>query len=145
MKLTIVQQIGPEESNPAPCLRVEQQTLRRGSIRVGGRELAFGLVGLSGSFASVVFDLNGDGKLDMTRGSAEYYANAEKFVRLGDTDYEFLIDRSGDKLQLKPLPEKLPDTQILRPGYMPPDFTFQDLEGKTHRLSEYRGKVVLLD
>jgi peroxiredoxin len=28
---------------------------------------------------------------------------------------------------------------------MPPDFTFQDLEGKTHRLSEYRGRVVLLD
>jgi peroxiredoxin len=145
MKLTIVQQTGPEESTPAPCLRVERLTLRRGSIRVGDREIAFGLIGAPGSFGAVVFDLNGDGKLDLSRSSAEYYRSAERFVRLGDTDYEFLIDRNGDKLQLKPLSEKLPETQLLRPGYMPPDFTFQDLEGKTHRLSEYRGKVVLLD
>ena len=145
MKLTIVQQIGPGESNPAPCLRVERLTLRRGSIRVGDRDIAFGLIGAPESFGGVAFDLNGDGKLDLSRSSPEYYRTAERFVRLGDTDYEFLIDRNGDKLQLKPLSEKLPETQLLRPGYMPPDFAFQDLEGKTHRLSEYRGKVVLLD
>jgi peroxiredoxin len=141
MKLTIVQQIAPGESNPAPCLRVERLTLRWGSIRVGDRDIAFGLMGAG----RVVFDLSGDGKLDLSRSSPEVFRASERFVRLGDKDYEFLIDRNGDKLQLKPLPEKLPETQLLRPGYMPPDFTFQDLEGKTHRLSEYRGKVVLLD
>jgi peroxiredoxin len=141
MKLTIVQQVAPGESNPAPCLRMESATLRRGSIHVGDRDIAFGLIGTG----SVVFDLNGDGKLDLSRSSPEVYRRTERFVRLGDTDYEFLIDRNGDKLQLKPLSEKLPETQFLRPGYMPPDFTFQDLEGKIHRLSEYRGKVVLLD
>jgi peroxiredoxin len=141
MKLTIVQQTAPGESNPAPCLRVEQHTLRRGLIRVGDRNIAFGLIGAG----RVVFDLNADGKLDLSRSSPEVFDRAERFVRLGDTDYEFLIDRNGDKLQLQPLPEKLPETQLLRPGYMPPDFTFQDLEGKTHRLSEYRGRVVLLD
>ena len=145
MKITIVQQIVPGESKPAPCLRVERLTLRRGSIRVGDREMAFGLIGAPGSFGAVVFDMNGDGKLDLSRSSREYYDGAERFVRLGDTDYEFLIDQNGDKLQLKPLLDKLPETQLLRPGYMPPDFTFQDLEGKSHRLSEYRGKVVLLD
>ncbi len=66
-------------------------------------------------------------------------------MRLGETDYEFAIDRNGDKLDLKPLAERVPETQMLRPGYTPPDFTFQDMQGKTHRLSEYRGKVVLLD
>ena len=141
MKLTIVQQVAPGESNPAPCLLMESATLRRGSIHVGDRDIVFGLIGTG----SVVFDLNGDGKLDLSRSSPEVYRRAERFVRLGDTDYEFLIDRNGDKLQLKPLSEKLPETQFLRPGYMPPDFTFQDLEGKIHRLSEYRGKVVLLD
>jgi peroxiredoxin len=145
MKLTIVQQIVPGESKPAPCVRVERQIMRRGSIRVGDREMAFGLVGAWGSFGRVVFDLNGDGKLDMARTSPEYFNRAERFVRLGDTDYEFLIDRNGDRLHLKPLPEKLPETQLLRPGYRPPDFAFRDLEGKTHRLSDYRGKVVLLD
>jgi peroxiredoxin len=141
MKLTIVQQAPPGESNPAPCLRMESATLRRGSIHVGDRDIAFGLIGAG----SVVFDLNGDGKLDLSRSSPEVYLRAERFVRLGDKDYEFLIDRNGDKLQLKPLSEKLAETQFLRPGYMPPDFTFQDLDGKIHRLSEYRGKVVLLD
>lgn len=141
MKLTIVRQVAPGESNPAPCLRAERATLRRGSIHVGDRDIAFGLI----SAASVVFDLDGDGKLDLSRSSPEVYRRTERFVRLGDTDYEFLIDRNGDKLQLKPLAEKLPETQFLRPGYLPPDFTFQDLEGKIHRLSDYRGKVVLLD
>lgn len=141
MRLTIVQQITPGESNLVPCLRVERLTLRRGSIRVDGRDIAFGLIGAG----RVVFDLNADGKLDLSRSSPEVYRSAEKFVRLGNTDYEFRIDRNGDKLQLKPLAEKLLETQLLRPGYRPPDFAFQDLEGKTHRLSEYRGKVVLLD
>jgi len=141
MKLTIVPRIAPGESNPAPCLRVEQRTLRRGSIRVGDRNIAFGLIGAG----RAVFDLNADGKLDLSRSSPEVFGSTERFVRLGDTDYEFRIDQNGDKLQLKPLPVKLPETQLLRPGYLPPDFTFQDLEGKTHRLSEYRGKVVLLD
>jgi peroxiredoxin len=141
MKLTIVQQTGPGDSNPAPCLRVERYKLRRGSIRVGGRGIAFGLIGRG----AVVFDLNDDGKLDLSRSSPEVFRTSERFVRLADTDYEFLIGQNGDKLQLKPLSERRPETQLLRPGYIPPDFTFQDLDGKTHQLSEYRGKVVLLD
>jgi thiol-disulfide isomerase/thioredoxin len=102
-------------------------------------------MGMPGSFGSVAFDLNGDGKLDLTRNSSEYFDSAERFVRLADMDYEFRIDRNGDKLQPKPLPENLSETQLLRPGYLPPDFAFKDMEGKTHRLSEYRGRVVLLD
>lgn len=145
MKLTVVQQTRRGESSPVPCLRVHRLSLRRGSIRVGDRDIAFGLIGSLGSYGRVVFDLNGDGKLDTSHESREYYMGDEKFVRLGETDYEFEIDRNGDKLQLRPLPEKRPETQVLRPGYTPPDFTFQDMEGKTHRFSEYRGKVVLLD
>jgi peroxiredoxin len=145
MKLTVVQQTRPGEPTPVPCLRIERLLQRRGSIRVGDRDITFGLIGVPGSFRRVVFNWSGDGKLDTSHFSREYYDAAEKFVRLGDTDYEFVIDRNGDKLQLKPLPEKRPETEILRPGYTPPDFTFQDMEGKTHRLSEYRGKVVLLD
>ncbi len=140
MKLTIIQQAGPD-GTPALRLRVEKTTLRRGSIRVGDQEIAFGLIG-SGA---AVFDLNGDGKLDLSRSSPEYYSRDDKFVRLAGTDYEFLIDGNSHKLQLKPLPERLPETQLLRPGCLPPDFGFQDLDGKTHRLSDYRGKVVLLD
>ena len=146
MKLTIVQGTPPGESKTAAYLRVHREALRQGLIRVGDREIGFGLIGRPGGYAKVVFDLNGDGKLEVVPGSSEYYAFTEQFVRLGEMDYEFVVDlRTGDKLQLKPLPEKLAETQVLRPGYSPPDFTFQDLDGKMHRLSDYRGKVVLLD
>ena len=145
MRITVVQQGRPGEPKPVACLQIERLTMRRGSIRVGDRDIAFGLIGSIGAFRRVAFDLDGDGKLDLAHTSREYFDSHEKFVRLGETDYEFVIERTGDKLQLKPLSEKLPDTAILRPGYAPPDFTFQDMDGQTHRLSDYRGKVVLLD
>jgi hypothetical protein len=145
MKLSVIQLTRPGESAPVACLRINRLAMRRGSIRAGNRDVAFGLIGGLGIYTRVVFDLDGDGTLDTAHLSREYYNRDEEFVRLGETDYEFAIGRNGDSLQLKPLPERLPDTQILRPGYPPPDFTFQDMDGKTHRLSEYRGKVVLLD
>jgi hypothetical protein len=100
MRLGIVRQTGPGESNPVPCLRVERYKLRRGSIRVGGRDIAFGLIGTEAAVA-VVFDMNGDGRLDLSRGSPEYYGRSERFVRLDDRDYEFLIDRNGDRLRCR--------------------------------------------
>ena len=145
MKVAIVQETLPSESKTAVSLRVHRQALRRGLIRLGDREIDFGLIGIPRRYQKVVFDLNGDGKLESVPGSSEYYDADEQFVRLGERDYEFVIERKGDKLQLKPLQEKLAETQILRPGYSAPDFTFQDLDGKTHRLSDYRGKVVLLN
>jgi peroxiredoxin len=145
MKIAIVPQSRPGESQPVPCLRINRLALRRGSIRVGSREVSFGLIGRLGIYRTIVFDGNGDGEFDTSHGSREYYDSAEKFVRLDETDYEFTIDLKGDSLQLKPLPERLLETQILRPGYAPPDFTFRDMDGKTHRLSDYRGKVILLD
>ena len=146
MKLAIVHETPLGESETTTCVRVHKQALRKGLIRVGDRSVAFGLIGIPGAYRRVVFDLNSDGKLESTPGSSEVYHLREKFVRLDQTDYELLIDtRKGDKLQLKPLPELRAATEVLRPGYPPPDFTFQDLDGKTHRLSDYRGKVVLLD
>jgi peroxiredoxin Q/BCP len=33
---------------------------------------------------------------------------------------------------------------MLKPGDMAPDFTVRDYTGRTHQLSEYRGKSVVL-
>ncbi|MBM3866910.1 MAG: redoxin domain-containing protein [Verrucomicrobia bacterium] len=38
-----------------------------------------------------------------------------------------------------------PRARMLEPGAIAPDFTTRDLDGKTVRLSDYRGKVVVLD
>ena len=146
MKLAIVHETPFGESEPTTGLRVHRQALRKGLIRLGGRDIAFGLIGIPGAYRKVVFDVNGDGELECIPGSKEFYHLREQFVRIEETDYELLIDtRRGDKLRLKPLPVLRAETEVLRPGYPPPDFTFQDLDGKTHRLSDYRGKVVLLD
>ena len=146
MKLVIVHETPFGESEPTTGVRVHRQALRKGLIRVGDRNISFGLIGIPRSYQKVVFDLNGDGKLECVPGSREFYHRREQFVRIDETDYELMIDtRNGDKLQLKPLPELRAETEVLRPGYPPPDFTFRDLDGKTHRLSDYRGKVVLLD
>jgi peroxiredoxin len=93
----------------------------------------------------VVFDLNGDGRLDRSPGSSESYDLEEKYVRLDDRDFEFIIEPKGDRLTLKPLTQRLAPDQVLRPGYPAPDFSFTDLKGGVRRLSEYRGKLVLLD
>lgn len=144
-KLVVTQATPFGESQPRLCLQRYGTTLRRGVIRVGNREMAFGLIGASRNYYVAVFDLNGDGRLDRDGWSAEHYKASEKYVRLGETDYEFVIDRYGRSLQLKPLAEKLPPTATLRPGSPAPDFSFIDLDGKSHKLSDYRGKVVLLD
>lgn len=146
-----VSQVTPSgKSEPQPALKIYSNTLRRGVIRVGGRSVAFGLSGSQGiynwDYNRVYFDMDGDGQLDtVTPKSWESYHILDKYVNLGGTSYEFTVDRYGRSLTLKPLAEKLPDRAILQPGTTAPEFSFTDIDGKTHRLSDYRGKVVLID
>src|SRR5262249_12106963 len=70
---------------------------------------------------------------------------SEKYVNIGETSYEFVVDPHGDRLTLNPLAEHRASRVALTAGSPAPDFTFTDLEGRSHKLSDYRGKVVLLD
>jgi peroxiredoxin len=139
-----------DQSDPQPVLKIESETLRRGVIRVGGREIAFALAGSQGvynwDYNRVYFDLNGDGQLDMTTPkSAESYVVNDKYVNLAGASYEFTVDHQGRSLTLTPLADKLPDRASLELGSAGPEFSFTDINGKPHRLSDYQGKVVLLD
>jgi len=140
----------PDQSDLQLALTISSESLRRGVIRVGSREVAFALAGSQGVYNwdhnRVYFDLNGDGQLDMTTPkSAESYVVMDKYVNLAGVSYEFTVDRQGRSLTLKPLAEKLPDRASLELGSAAPEFSFIDINGKPHRLSDYRGKVVLLD
>jgi peroxiredoxin len=140
----------PDGSDPKLALQIYTDTLRRGVIRVGGRDIAFALGGSQGvynmDYNRLYFDLNGDGQLDMTTPmSSESYAIRDKYVNLAGASYEFTVDRQGRSLTLKPLTEKLPDRVSLETGSVVPEFSFTDIDGKLRRLSDYRGKVVLLD
>ncbi|HBY62090.1 MAG TPA: hypothetical protein DEH78_19900 [Solibacterales bacterium] len=132
-------------SKPTLSIQRYRMRLRRGEISLGKRTMAFGLVAGSGRYFRAVFDLNGDGKLNVDAGSPESYDASETYVRLPEGDFEFIIEPNGDELGLRPLAQPLAPGQVMRAGYPAPDFQFTDLQGKLHRLSDFRGRIVLLD
>lgn len=127
-------------------IRQYENTEREGKLQDGNQSILFNLNGTNGVYNErhnrVSFDLDGDGKLDPR---TERYFVWEQFVNIGDTSYEFAIDRYGKQITLTPLANKLPPRASLLTGTLAPDFTFTNLDGKVRKLSEYRGKVVLLN
>jgi thiol-disulfide isomerase/thioredoxin len=138
----------PETSRLEPALVQYFTDRRRGQLTIPGRKtpLMFRLTGRNGVFTNsdmpVSFDFDDDGKFDT---EIERYLVSEKYVNVGGRSYEFVADRHGQSLTLTPLTDRRPDRVILKTGFPAPDFQFIDLAGATHRLSDYRGKVVLLD
>jgi thiol-disulfide isomerase/thioredoxin len=131
------------------AVRMYGSAARRGTLELAGRRLAFELTGSRGIYDTIYdnlyFDLNGDGKFDADAYSPEKYKISEKYLTYGETTYEFTVDRYGESLTLTPLAEKRPGRADLSTGKFAPEFSFRDLDGKTHRLSDFRQKVVLLD
>ena len=119
-----------------------ENTIRRGQFVIGAKPVAFRLSGTGGIYFGIDFDLNGDGEFSP---AAESYRISEKYVNIGETTYEFSVDRYGRSVVLTPLTETRPARVILMAGHPVPEFSFTDVEGKTRKLSDYRGKVVLLD
>jgi hypothetical protein len=150
LRLEISERMLPEKNEKQTILKAQSSTVRRGKLNINNRQIAFALYGSSGLYDvetnNLYFDLDGDGKLDTeTRYSPEAYKVKDKYVNIDETSYEFTIERYGESLSLKPLAERLPDRADLRDGNFAPDFGFKDLNGNSHRLSDFRGKVVLLD
>lgn len=128
---------------------VYDETLRRGTLPLPGGEVEFGLLGSRGrydrEYNRLFFDLDGDGEFDRARNSDELYRVVEAHVTFGETGYEFEVDRYGRSLTLEPTdgpPSPRPSLEVGNPA---PDFTFVDIDGNERRLSDYRGKVVMLD
>jgi len=145
MKLEITHSIPPGKIEPMLALNVYSTTRRKGVIQVGEKTIHFALTGSQGIYNSkyhrVYFDLNDDGELS----SSESYAVWEKYINIGNRTYEFEVDRYGRTLRLGPLPQHVPGRAILQVGTQAPEFTFSDINRKPHRLSDFVGKVVLLD
>jgi thiol-disulfide isomerase/thioredoxin len=134
------------DPKPQFSLRRYEQTLRQGRVQLGPAAVSFQLHGdhnlYNLEFFSVYFDLDGDGAFEFP---AERYQVGEKYVNLAGTSYEFVVDRFGRSLTLTPLAEKRPDRLVLMPNQPVPDFPFTDVGGVKRKLSDYRGKVVLID
>jgi thiol-disulfide isomerase/thioredoxin len=138
----------PGKTETQLALKNYNRTTRTGEIvrPGGGAPVAFRITGASGFYAQayniVAFDLNGDGSYDA---DTEIFRVSEQYVNIGDTSYQFAVDRYGRSLTLTPLAEHRPSRAALTAGSLAPDFAFTDIDGVAHRLSDYRGKVVLLD
>lgn len=123
-------------------------TRRRGTVTLPSalQPVAFRISGHNGvyndRYLSVAFDLDGNGEFDL---DTERYLISERFVNLGGTTYEFVVDRDGARVTLTPQSKKRADRLTLKTGFPAPDFSFVDTTGKRRRLSDYRGTVVLLD
>lgn len=127
------------------------QTVRRGTAKLGDREYDFALLGDSGVYGRdyqvVVFDVDGDGKLDLTEDplSPERYTLREPHVQLGGLSYEFEVASDGSTLVLTPLAENRPPRPDVRPSFSAPALRLPDFTGQMRELAEFRGKWVVLD
>jgi peroxiredoxin len=147
MKLMLDWVVPPTKTEAQLALKIYNRTTRSGQLTpTGVKPVAFRLNGSAGFYAqpfhSVAFDLDGDGTF---KPETEVFRVSEKYVNIGDTSYEFVVDPHGATLTLTPLAGYRPSRVALTVGATAPDFAFTDLEGKPRRLSDYRGKVVLLD
>ena len=131
-------------------LRVGLTNVRRGVIDVAGRRRAFAITGQWGMYGrktlELFLDVDGDGRLAMDAPwSRERFTIKEEKVVVGRKGYRFDVDPAGDSLTLTRLPGTFTPRPDLEVGSLAPDFTLMDLDGRARRLSEFRGKVVLLD
>jgi peroxiredoxin len=136
----------PGKTEKQLAVKNYNRTTRTGELTAGGRRVAFRLTGSSGfysePFHTVAFDLDADGAYNP---DTEVFRVAEKYVNIGDTSYEFAVDPHGARLTLTPLAGHRPGRLPLTVGSAAPDFSFTDTDGRARRLSDFRGKVVLLD
>lgn len=150
LKLEIAEIVPPGKTEKQLVLKIYDAAMRRGTLNFDNRQMAFALYGSGGKYNDVYnnlyFDLNGDGKFDTkNQFSPEIYKVSDKYVNVGGKSYQFTVDRYGDNLTLKPLAEKMPDRADLSLGNSAPEFSFKNLDGKSFKLSDFRGRVVLLD
>ncbi len=130
------------------------QAFARGSVDVNGKKI---LVQYEYDFSDkkidpesgwLGVDTNMDGEIDMDGLSPEAArANQEKIVfRVGDT-YISTKKANLDKNQIVLKTHKAKDYKRIELGIgkVLPDFSFTDLSGKKRRLSDFRGKYILLD
>lgn len=130
-------------------VRIYPLARRRGVVRIDGRDLDFAVTGdfgvFNGWYDSVYFDLDGNGRFSRSRNSSELVRVYEGYVTVDGVNWRFEVDRFGDKISLAPLEGSYPVRATLDEGAVAPDFSFVDMDGVERRLSDYRGKLVLLD
>jgi hypothetical protein len=125
---------------------------RRGLVDLGGTLYPIAITDLSStakyddlSNIFVAIDTDGDGELDMRPESHEVYRPKEPFrVQVQDVVYAITsVSEDGRRMTLERIGNAEP-RPIIGPGHTAPDFDATTLDGQDIRLSDFRGKVVVL-
>ena len=131
-------------------LFIQAGSVRRGELALPNGPMKLAALGDLGHFGLdyqlVAFDLDRDGTMDLkTLDGPEQIRVFEQSVTLDDRSYAFSVEPNGDTLTLVPSATRLPDRATLAVGSLPPDVSLTTFEGTTVKLSDLRGKVVLID
>lgn len=134
-------------------IRQSTGVFARGSVDVNGKKLAvqYALVERSKVNARegwLGMDGDGDGKVDMDNLSPEAAKadNEAVIFRVGNTYLSTKkVDLDKNQIVLREHEAKDYKRLELQMGKEFPEFTFSDFDGKKRKISEYRGKYVLLD
>ena len=133
---------------------------RQGTVEIGDAEVSVLLVdddsdGLYDSLVMaededlaptvIVVDRNGDGQLQASPSSAEFYPAGEPFEFQGQGYRVAWVSPMGDEVRFEVTDEPFEAKAYVEAGFPAIDFETTDTAGETFKLSDYRGKVVLLD
>ncbi len=165
---------GVDRSGDNPSMMTRTAAVRAGSIALDGRDVRIALVETSatGNFdistavsptrenfadrtlrtMTLLVDVDGNGSF----GATEVFDACRPF-RVGAVTYRASATRDGTRVSFHPTDQaaqviKPPapanntkDSGLLPSGTMAPDFTVIDTEGREVKLSDFRGKTVVLD
>src|SRR6266545_508072 len=90
-------------------------------------------------------DRNLDGKVDGSRLSGEIFSGADPFNIAGESYLIKGISELGETVSIEISPTKVAPKEHVVVGERAPDFEFQTLEGRRLKLSDFRGRVLMLD
>ena len=124
--------------------------MRVGSVELNGEEVGLAIVPSDaatyhGRGGRILWDLNKDGFFENETESRECYRIDSPFNILGRSLQVERISPSGDKIVLVPADVEVPPKIEITKGEPAPEFAVVDVHGDTLRLSDFRGRHVLLD
>ncbi len=90
-------------------------------------------------------DRNLDGKVDGSRLSGEIFKGADPFNIAGESYSIKAISELGETVSVEISPTKVAPREHVVVGERAPDFEFQTLEGRRLKLSDFTGRVLMLD
>ena len=125
----------------------------QGTVEIDGRKVLVRSTSVRASVLDPVkgeigIDVDGDGEIDPYFGSPEVDTaeGSPAVFRMGERYVSVrTMDPAAGRIVLRTHPASDYKRFDLSKGAQVPDFAFQDFAGKTRRLSEFRGKYVLLE